>query len=105
MPRYISASDVIPHQVVGASNQNANFPKGNPRVAATHKYASTKTTAIEVVVNGRERSPICHQNARQTNSPSLSDRFRIVSRQLFHAVSTYENDTCTAEKKGLLNNT
>ena len=50
MPRYISASDVIPHQVVGASNQNANFPRGNPKVAATHKYAIITTAAIEMVV-------------------------------------------------------
>ena len=52
MPTYISASDVIPHQVVGASSQNANFPKGNPKVAAIHRYASTRTTAIEMLVKG-----------------------------------------------------
>jgi len=52
IPRYNSASEVNPHQVVGANNQNANFPKGNPKVAATHRYASPITTPIEMVVKG-----------------------------------------------------
>src|SRR6266567_4489123 len=51
-PTHNSANEVIPHQVVGASNQNANFPKGSPRVAATHKYATMSATAIEMVVKG-----------------------------------------------------
>ena len=52
MPRNNIANRVYPHQVVGASNQNANFPKGNAKVAATHRYAITRTTAIEMVVKG-----------------------------------------------------
>jgi len=52
MPSQNSANDVYPHQVVGASNQNADFPKGNPKVAATKRYASMRTTAIEMVVKG-----------------------------------------------------
>src|SRR2546427_5980057 len=51
-PSQNSTNEVYPHQVVGASNQNANFPKGNPRVPATHKYASTRTPAMEIVVKG-----------------------------------------------------
>ena len=52
MPRYRSANEVNPHQVVGANNENANFPKGNPRAAATHKYAIIRRTPIEVAVKG-----------------------------------------------------
>src|SRR5438094_9245575 len=51
-PSQNSKNEVYPHQVVGASNQNAVSPKGNPRVAATHKYASMKTPTIEMVVKG-----------------------------------------------------
>ncbi len=51
-PSQNSKNEVYPHQVVGASNQNALFPKGNPRVAATHKYASMRTPAMEMVVKG-----------------------------------------------------
>jgi len=52
MPRNNNANEVYPHQVVGASNQNANFPKGNLKVAAVHKYANTRRAAIETVVKG-----------------------------------------------------
>ena len=52
MPRNNIANRVYPHQVVGASNQNANFPRGNPKVAATHKYAIITTATIEMVVKG-----------------------------------------------------
>ncbi|TMI19382.1 hypothetical protein E6H32_02125 [Candidatus Bathyarchaeota archaeon] len=51
-PSQNSKNEVYPHQVVGASNQNAVSPKGNPRVAASHKYASMKTPTIEMVVKG-----------------------------------------------------
>jgi len=43
---------MIPHQVVGANNQNENIPNGSQKVAAIHEYASIRTTVIEMVVKG-----------------------------------------------------